>query len=95
MRISTKRKQNPPDAVGGARPGEGSRADVGHPAVRGKAGYGYLMQLLRKQETEEAEAALGAIQLERAREAVQRPANPKLPDAEPDPPPRIVCPHDF
>jgi hypothetical protein len=49
----------------------------------GRAGYGYLMQLLRKQETDEAEAAIDVIQLERAREAFKDPP-PEEPDDEDD-----------
>ncbi len=49
----------------------------------GRAGFGYLLQLLRKQETTEAEAALDAIQLERAREAFKDPP-PEDPDDEDD-----------
>ena len=49
----------------------------------GRAGYGYLMQLLRKQETDEAEAAIDVIQLERAREAFKDPP-PEDPDDEDD-----------
>src|SRR4029077_8008246 len=48
-----------------------------------RAGYGYLMQLLRKQETDEAEAAIDEIQLERAREAFKDPP-PAGPDDEND-----------
>jgi hypothetical protein len=40
---------------------------------KGRAGFGYLLQLLRRQETDEAEAALDAIQLERARAAFPDP----------------------
>ena len=58
----------------------------------GRAGFGYLLQLLTKQNTPEAEAALATIQLERARVAFPDPP-PEDPededddDAPPDDPP--------
>jgi AAA domain len=60
----------------------------------GRAGYGYLMQLLEKQGTPEAEAAIFAIQLERAREAFKDSPD-DLPDDDPNPSLRIVCPTIF
>jgi hypothetical protein len=79
------------DQVGETDPPDGrEEPDPEEEAVRmwgtrgpGKAGYGYLMQLLGKQETDEAEAAIDAIQLERAREAFKDPP-PEDPDENDD-----------
>ena len=67
------------DWVGDADPPEeGEETDPGEEAERvwdtrgeGRAGFGYLMQLLEKQGTPEAEAAIDAIQRARARSGVR------------------------
>jgi hypothetical protein len=53
----------------------------------GRAGFGYLMQLLRKQETDEAEAAIDAIQLARAQEAFKDPPDDLPDNDDPEPAP--------
>jgi hypothetical protein len=51
----------------------------------GRAGFGYLMQLLEKQGTPEAEAAIDAIRLEGAREAFKNPPDDLPDDDDPEP----------
>jgi hypothetical protein len=83
------------DEVGDADPPEGrEEPDPEAEAERvwetrgeGRSGFGYLLQLLRRQETDEAEAAIDAIQLERAREAFKDPPDDLSDNDDPEPAP--------
>ena len=78
MRISTRRDEDRPPEAGEEPDPEEEAERMWDTRGEGRAGFGYLMQLLAKQGTHEAEAAIDAIQLARARWAFRDPPPKKM-----------------